>query len=141
MASDGVAAMAHLGVFEQLRNKESLDGLVEDAIVWATAHGLVMVPAKAQPASAVCHAPIALTPVPYPRDTFMRAKSAAEDFSLLMDAVARDEEYLVRTLSPVAKHDDFVVRGLTLEGVLEVGEWVVVDFVYNNKVELCVLST
>lgn len=119
--------MDHLEVLEKLRDPEVRASLAEDALVWASSHGLLMVPARPQPTCAVAHAPIALTPVTYPRDTFVRAKVAAEDFSFLMDAIARDEEYLIRTLTPVAKHDDFVVC------LVEVQDWGMVRTGYGAR--------
>lgn len=57
------------------------------------------------------HAPFALTPVPFPRDAFERAKDASIPFNAMIDAVSRDGEYLKSVLENAAKYDaDFTVR-------------------------------
>jgi hypothetical protein len=61
--------------------------------------------------SAVVHAPLAITPVPFPRTAFLRAKEVMELMNTLADNVSRDSEYLVATLSPAARYDDFTVQG------------------------------
>lgn len=66
------------------------------------------------PAAAVVHAPLALTPVPFPAGTFREAEAAAGAFAALVDAVAEDDAYLLATLRPTAAHDDFVARQLAL---------------------------
>jgi hypothetical protein len=64
-----------------------------------------------QPACATVHAPLALLPVPYPRDTFLQAKQAALAFNSMVDAVSRDEPYLQTVLAAAAQEDEFTVRG------------------------------
>lgn len=58
---------------------------------------------------ALTHAPISVVPVPFPRDSFEKAKAAMQIFNKLIDRVSRDGEYLQRTLQPAAKFDDFTV--------------------------------
>ena len=64
-----------------------------------------------QPACATVHAPLALLPVPYPRDTFLQAKQAALAFNSMVDAVSRDEAYLQIVLAAAAQEDEFTVGG------------------------------
>lgn len=71
----------------------------------------------ADPACATVHAPLALLPVPYPRETFLRAKAAALAFNAMIDAVARDEEYLTSVLAAAAQEDPFTVSGWAGERV------------------------
>lgn len=71
----------------------------------------------AEPACATVHAPLALLPVPFPRETFMRAKAAALAFNAMVDAVSRDEEHLTTVLAAAAQEDPFTV-GLKLPGTL-----------------------
>lgn len=86
------------------------ESLVEDAIVWAHQHGLLVGAGLPEPSVAVVHAPVALLPVPYPRETFLRAKAAAQAFNLLMDRISQDEAYLQAILAPAAEHDDFTAK-------------------------------
>ncbi len=58
---------------------------------------------------ATMHAPLALLPVAYPRETFLKAKQAAEVFNLMIDRVAQDEDYLQQVLAAAAQYDDFTV--------------------------------
>ena len=67
-----------------------------------------------QPACATVHAPLALLPVPYPRDTFLQAKQAALAFNSMVDAVSRDEAYLQIVLAAAAQEDEFTVGGWVL---------------------------
>ncbi len=62
------------------------------------------------PACAAVHAPLALLPVPYPRDTFLAAKQAALAFNAMVHAVACDEAYLQEVLAAAAEEDEFTVR-------------------------------
>jgi len=56
------------------------------------------------------HAPFALTPVPFPRDAFERAKGASIPFNAMIDMVSQDGEYLEKVLENAAKYDaDFTV--------------------------------
>ena len=59
---------------------------------------------------ALVHAPLAVIPVPFPRDSFKKAKAAMRVFNALIDRVARDGAYLRATLRPAAEFDDFTVR-------------------------------
>lgn len=56
------------------------------------------------------HAPVALLPVLYPRETFLKAKQATEVFNLMIDRVAQDDGYLLQTLAAAAVYDDFTAR-------------------------------
>ena len=95
-----------------------VDQLVQDAIVFANTHGLVVAlqdKAYINPElMAVIHAPLALFPVSFPRDRFMQAKSVMKLFNLLVDRVALDEGYLQQTLEKAAQYDEFTARLLTL---------------------------
>jgi hypothetical protein len=58
---------------------------------------------------ATLHAPLALLPVAYPQETFLKAKAAAQVFNIMIDRVAQDEAYLQQTLAAAAQYDDFTV--------------------------------
>lgn len=73
-----------------------------------------------EPAAAVVHAPMSLLPVPYPRETLLRAQQAAEVFNLVVDRVSQDEEYLQTVLAPAAQYDDFTVGSTVCAAVLRV---------------------
>lgn len=59
---------------------------------------------------ALTHAPISVVPVPFPRDSFEKARAAMQVFNKLIDRVSRDGEYLQHTLQPAAEFDDFTAR-------------------------------
>ncbi|KAI7842580.1 hypothetical protein COHA_003684 [Chlorella ohadii] len=88
----------------------ALQELVEDAVVWASQHGLLVGLGIDDPACAAVHAPLALLPVPYPRETFEQAKQAALAFNSMIDAVAADEAYLQEVLAAAAQEDEFMAR-------------------------------
>ncbi|KAG2438087.1 hypothetical protein HXX76_005696 [Chlamydomonas incerta] len=90
--------------------------LVDDAVVFANQHGLVVAlkdPKFVNPDYAVIHAPLSLTPVPYPRARFELAQQVMPLFNTLVDAVAADESYLETTLRPAAAQDAFTGRLLS----------------------------
>lgn len=59
---------------------------------------------------ALTHAPISVVPVPFPKDSFEKARAAMHVFNKLIDRVSSDGEYLQRTLQPAAEFDDFTAR-------------------------------
>ena len=73
----------------------------------------------AEPACATVHAPLALLPVPYPRETFMRAKAAALAFNTMVDRVSQDEQYLQSVLAAAAQEDAFTVSDWLSERVIQ----------------------
>jgi len=98
-------------------SKAEVDSLVQDAVVWANQHGMVVAlkdKSFVNPDMAVIHAPLAAFPVAFPKNRFMQAKAVMPLFNRVIDAVAADEEYLEATLAPAAKFDDFTARLLQL---------------------------
>eukprot|EP00798_Chlamydomonas_sp_ICE-L_P025589 gene25589-11242_t len=93
-------------------SKEQTEQLVEDAVVWANQHGLDFV----HPEKAVIHAPVALSPVEFPKARFLQAKRLMPLLNTLVDRVAADEAYLETTLYQAAKYDEFTAR---LLGILK----------------------
>ncbi|KAG2487617.1 hypothetical protein HYH03_013756 [Edaphochlamys debaryana] len=92
---------------------EQIGPLVDDAVVWANQHGLLVAlkdPKFVNPEYAVIHAPLSLTPVPFPRERFELAQKVQPLFNSLVDAVAADEPYLEAVLRPAAQHDEFTAR-------------------------------
>lgn len=59
------------------------------------------------------HAPISVLPVPFPRDSFEKAKAAMQIFNKLIDRVSRDGAYLRDTLQAASEFDDFTVSTRT----------------------------
>eukprot|EP00192_Tetraselmis_astigmatica_P003967 CAMPEP_0117674322 /NCGR_PEP_ID=MMETSP0804-20121206/14973_1 /TAXON_ID=1074897 /ORGANISM="Tetraselmis astigmatica, Strain CCMP880" /LENGTH=468 /DNA_ID=CAMNT_0005483177 /DNA_START=366 /DNA_END=1772 /DNA_ORIENTATION=- len=98
---------------------EELQEAVDDAIVWASQHGLVVGAGQPSPA-AVVHAPLSLLPAPFPREEFQRARDVTSAFNLMIDAVSRDMAYLRSTLQAAAAEDEFTANLLSLSA--EVGE-------------------
>ncbi|GIL90454.1 hypothetical protein Vretifemale_18104 [Volvox reticuliferus] len=105
-------------LWQQAAHRMEIDGksagsLVEDAVVWANQHGLVVAlkdPKFVNPDFAVIHAPLSLMPVPYPRGRFELAQQVMPLLNRLVDAVADDEGYLESTLGPAALYDTFTGR-------------------------------
>lgn len=109
------------------------DELIQDAMAWCAQHGLVrrssflsmrdeiadwypfdgfvqVYGAGKGDGCELVHAPFALTPVPFPRSAFQRAKNASIPFNAMIDAVSQDGEYLETVLRNAAKYDkDFTV--------------------------------
>ncbi|GAB4819324.1 hypothetical protein N2152v2_006370 [Parachlorella kessleri] len=88
----------------------SREALVEDAVVWASQHGLIVGAGLRDLSIATVHAPLALLPVSYPKETFLKAKQAAQVFNLMIDRVAQDESYLQQVLAAAAEYDDFMAQ-------------------------------
>lgn len=79
--------------------------LIQDAMAWCAQHGLVYGAQNPADPCALVHAPFALTPVPFPRQAFERARAASTPFNAMIDQVARDESYLSSVLEAAAKGD------------------------------------
>jgi hypothetical protein len=88
--------------------KVNWDGLLSEALAWASAHGLAY-GIKADNAHSV-HAPLTLLPTRIPREQFVQAKQVAPLLNLLVDRIARDEEWLLETLNGVLAGDEFTRR-------------------------------
>jgi hypothetical protein len=84
------------------------DGLLSEAMAWASAHGLAY-GIKNDEAHSV-HAPLTLLPTRVPRARFLQAKKVAPLLNLLVDRIARDEEWLLETLQGVLAGDEFTRR-------------------------------
>eukprot|EP00197_Chlamydomonas_leiostraca_P013601 CAMPEP_0202858398 /NCGR_PEP_ID=MMETSP1391-20130828/955_1 /ASSEMBLY_ACC=CAM_ASM_000867 /TAXON_ID=1034604 /ORGANISM="Chlamydomonas leiostraca, Strain SAG 11-49" /LENGTH=492 /DNA_ID=CAMNT_0049537319 /DNA_START=188 /DNA_END=1666 /DNA_ORIENTATION=- len=96
-------------------NDKEIDEIVQDAVVWANQHGLVVaLGSVTAPERAIIHAPLAALPVAFPRARFEQAKAAQTTFNALVDKVARDESYLESVLAGAAAHDTFTGRLLSL---------------------------
>lgn len=87
-------------------SEAELKETVDDAVVWASQHGLLVGASDTAPA-AVVHAPMSLLPVAFPRDRFYRARAAMRSFNLMIDAVSRDSEYLRAALEAAGQEDEF----------------------------------
>ncbi len=72
-----------------------LDTLSLDCQAYAVAHGLTMY----NKAGHLIHAPLTLLPAPFPRECYELALSLATDYNLLYDAIGRDYDFLVQTLT------------------------------------------
>jgi len=71
------------------------------------------------------HAPCSLLPYAFPASLFSQAESLATPFNTLVDRVARDTDWLCKTVRSVVEHDEFTRRLLELceevvaEGVVQ----------------------
>ena len=97
------------------------DAVIQDAIAWCAQHGLVYGAGDASQPELLVHAPFALTPVPFPKDAFMRAKNACIPFNSMIDAVSRDRKYLEDVLARAAQ-DDAEFTGKLMKIYKELGE-------------------
>ncbi|GAX73563.1 hypothetical protein CEUSTIGMA_g1014.t1 [Chlamydomonas eustigma] len=100
-----------------MMSTEETESIVQDAIVWANQHGLVVAlkdKAFVNPECATVHVPLAALPVAFPEERFLQAKAVMPLFNRVIDRVAADEAYLERTLAAAAKFDDFTRRLLQL---------------------------
>jgi len=94
-----------------LPSDAELEDIAQDAVVWASQHGLVVgLSQQGVPDQAVIHAPLAALPVAFPRARFLQAKAVQPLFNRLVDAVARDEEYLESVLAGAARSDTFTAQ-------------------------------
>jgi glutathione synthetase len=100
-----------------------VDAIVEDAVAWSAAHGLLVhnpiseTPAEVAATSAapaLVHAPFSLLPTVFPADQLELAQRLAPLFGLLVDRVSRDVPWLASTLHDTAAADDFTRRLLKL---------------------------
>ncbi|KAK9815717.1 hypothetical protein WJX72_008516 [[Myrmecia] bisecta] len=87
-----------------------MHALADDAIIWATQHGLVVGAGISTLPLATIHAPLAVLPVPFPRASFQKAKDAMTIFNLVIDRISRDSTYLQQTLAAAAEYDDFTAK-------------------------------
>eukprot|EP01024_Parvocaulis_polyphysoides_P062869 TRINITY_DN72270_c0_g1_i1.p1 TRINITY_DN72270_c0_g1~~TRINITY_DN72270_c0_g1_i1.p1 ORF type:complete len:127 (-),score=4.76 TRINITY_DN72270_c0_g1_i1:30-410(-) len=77
--------------------------LVQDAIVWASQHGLLYRLGGDSIDAATIHAPMSLLPCPMPTKEFNKAKDLMPILSTLVDEISKDDEYLLAqafSLSP-----------------------------------------
>lgn len=100
--------MAATATTAEMEPEVNWDGLLTEAMAWSSAHGLAY-GIKADDAHSV-HAPLTLLPTRVPRARFVQAKKVAPLLNLLVDRIARDEEWLVETLQGVLAGDDFTRR-------------------------------
>eukprot|EP00814_Leptocylindrus_danicus_P001243 CAMPEP_0116010090 /NCGR_PEP_ID=MMETSP0321-20121206/3806_1 /TAXON_ID=163516 /ORGANISM="Leptocylindrus danicus var. danicus, Strain B650" /LENGTH=533 /DNA_ID=CAMNT_0003479147 /DNA_START=128 /DNA_END=1729 /DNA_ORIENTATION=+ len=94
-----------------------LDKLTSHANSFAAAHGLQVETKGREKGDKVTYetAPVSLLPNAYPASAFENAKKLAPGFSLLVDRVSRDAEFLRETLSGgVAEADPFTGKLLEL---------------------------
>ena len=84
--------------------------LIKQAVTWAGTNGLVYTDGDI-----LCtHAPVALLPNSFPRDSFEYLKSIQPIFNVLIDSVARDKDFILATLLQTAETDDFMKRLLNI---------------------------
>eukprot|EP00897_Mesotaenium_endlicherianum_P003739 jgi/Mesen1/3393/ME000192S02564 len=95
------------------------DELVDRALVWASLHGLVVgdknhEASGTHPGVGLVHAPVALLPTPFPRESFEQAVALATLFNDLADRVSQDGAFLQSTLARAAKTDSFTANLLRI---------------------------
>ena len=85
--------------------ERTIRSLVDDAVAFATAHGLSMT--DATDATRFTHAPMTLLPALYPPSALQKAQQVAELYNTMVDRIARNEEWLRETLANVLDGDSF----------------------------------
>uniref|UniRef100_A0A0N5AEN1 Glutathione synthetase n=1 Tax=Syphacia muris TaxID=451379 RepID=A0A0N5AEN1_9BILA len=89
-------------------SKTCLNNLVEDAVDWAHAVGMIMRTSEHVDTSDICQmAPFTLFPSPFPRFLFEQAMGVQEAMNLLYFRVSWDYDFLVAAHNDVAKTDEF----------------------------------
>eukprot|EP01025_Chloroclados_australasicus_P024680 TRINITY_DN24749_c0_g3_i1.p1 TRINITY_DN24749_c0_g3~~TRINITY_DN24749_c0_g3_i1.p1 ORF type:complete len:521 (-),score=63.68 TRINITY_DN24749_c0_g3_i1:218-1612(-) len=88
-------------------NMKAKQLLVDDAIVWASQHGLLYRLGGDAPEAATIHAPMSLLPCPLPAAEFNKAKELMPTLNSLVDEISKDGEYLYKTLELAAQEDQF----------------------------------
>ncbi|KAK9802971.1 hypothetical protein WJX73_001532 [Symbiochloris irregularis] len=91
-----------------------LRSLTDDAVAWASQHGLVYGYGGGKCAVALVHAPVAVLPTPFPRASFEKAQRAMQAFNLVTDRITRDPTYLQQTLASAAALDKFTANLLRI---------------------------
>ncbi|KAM7476987.1 hypothetical protein LguiB_024230 [Lonicera macranthoides] len=109
------------GVFVNPHNieKELLEKMVYDALVWSSLHGLVVGDRSVQrsgtvPGVGMVHAPFALMPMSFPESHWRQACEVAPIFNELIDRVSLDGKFLQDSLSRTKKADAFTSRLLDI---------------------------
>ena len=90
------------------------DPLIVEAIDWAAAHGMLVRPQGTQ----FDHCPFSLLPTPLPREAYEAAAALGPLFGKLTDAVARDTEWLHKTLEAAGQGDEFTERLLQISRIV-----------------------
>ncbi|RUS19111.1 eukaryotic glutathione synthase [Endogone sp. FLAS-F59071] len=87
-----------------------LTSLLDLAIDWSLAHGLVVRPKQAHLANnaAVTHAPYSLFPSRYPRSAFDQAVRLQPIWNELIHKISEDEAFLGEIMTDLSQIDDFV---------------------------------
>lgn len=60
------------------------------------------------------HAPVTLSPSPYPRSSFEYVQQIQPLLNKMIDNISRDKNFLTTCLAPIAESDDFVARLLQI---------------------------
>lgn len=90
-------------------NQCLLKSLIEDAVDWAHAVGMVMRTSERKNSSDICQtAPFTLFPSPFPRYLFDQAMDVQEAMNLLYFRISWDFDFLIRAHKEVVKTDDFI---------------------------------
>lgn len=87
--------------------------LQNEALSWAHAHGLAVIPptsplGNAHPHTLTQHAPITLFPSTFPKAAFEEAVSVQKDYNELYVGIVREKEWLRGIVEELAKVDDFI---------------------------------
>ncbi|XP_069077165.1 glutathione synthetase-like [Pleurodeles waltl] len=100
------------GVWDDLFNDEMLiEEIIPVAVDAALLHGL-LIRTEEQPntSEVMNYFPFTLLPSPVSKDLFYQARTAQQDFNLLVDLVSQDYSFLEEAFASVIKADDFMAQ-------------------------------
>ncbi|CAE7655470.1 unnamed protein product [Symbiodinium sp. CCMP2456] len=100
---------------EELTLQATAQRLLPHAVQFAELHGLLYgAKDRSSDASAATQCPVAMLPFKIPRRAFDECVALSPLWNQLVDAAARDLQWLYATLEPAAKADDFTARLLQM---------------------------
>ena len=93
-----------------------MDVDVEEVMWYCAAHGIALAPpdVKLRTQGLVLLAPVSLRPCRVPRQAFRGVEALSHSINHMVDAVARDHDFLMQTLQGVASQDPFTASLLDL---------------------------
>ena len=89
---------------------QSNDRIIKQAITWSATNSLIYTDGNLNWG----HAPLALVPNSFPKESFNYIKKIQPMFNILVDSISRDKDFLTSTLSQASQADEFTKRLLDI---------------------------
>ena len=89
---------------------QSNDRIIKQAITWSATNSLIYTDGNLNWG----HAPLALVPNSFPKESFNYIKKIQPIFNILVDSISRDKDFLTSTLSQASQADEFTKRLLDI---------------------------